>query len=148
MDLSEQASFITGPGVTRGRVIDDHGFFHVSDWFPTILSATETEAAAEKSVGGSAAAGMSSSTPKKPQLPLDGISAWAALTSSSRLLPRTEMIIQYDVVLPPSPASGCALKSFWFYFRPTYVRLKVDFSEQADGRHHPGLPHERCCEKG
>ena len=26
-------SFITGPGVTRGRVIDDSGsFFHVSDW--------------------------------------------------------------------------------------------------------------------
>ena len=83
------ASFITGPRVTRGRVIDDSGsFFHVSDWYPTILSATS--------------AAKEAATAKK-QLSLDGISAWTALTSASLPLPRTGMIIQYDLVLPNEP---------------------------------------------
>ena len=78
-------AFITGPGVTRGRVISDSGsFFHVSDWFPTILSATE------RSAGGP----YREQPTDKPQLPLDGLSAWAALSSADRPLPRSSMIIR------------------------------------------------------
>eukprot|EP01050_Picozoa_sp_SAG11_P001294 SAG11_NODE_55_length_19449_cov_28.630135_3_plen_450_part_00 len=78
-------AFITGPGVTHGRVIPDFGsFFHVSDWFPTILSATERSAG-----------GLYGEQPTdKPQLPLDGLSAWAALSSADRPLPRSSMIIR------------------------------------------------------
>ena len=81
------AAFITGPGVIA-RVIDDSGsFFHVVDWTATLLSA----------VG----AGAQESDP-----PLDSISAWAALMTSVRPLPRSEMIVQYDRALPPPPPSG------------------------------------------
>ena len=113
-------AFIHGPGVPQGRVVQDSGsFIHVTDWFPTILSAIS--ASASKVAAVSPAIAGQTMHRNKVQLPLDGISAWNAIAAAGRTnppgktsagasagtsLPRTEAVFQYDAVLPPVPPSG------------------------------------------
>ena len=118
--------------MTRGRVISDSGsFFHVSDWFPTILSATE------RSAGGP----YREQPTDKPQLPLDGLSAWAALSSADRPLPRSSMIIRapIHVLVRRDSSLNPELVS-----RACRVRRGAapGSGQRPDTGHDPGVPHE------